>query len=134
MPLAEAAGLRRWRRCAGKGAAGGLGVLAGREQPGTVAWEEGDQATLGDKSSHVHQEAAGDAEPGAADEDLLPPQGQGLPGIPLRGSQRGEEREGPGEQHHEGGQQQPDGEERQRHGCDLGRHVGSFQRLCGQRT
>lgn len=66
-----------------------------------------------------------DTQPGAphatADEDLLPPQGQGLLRVPLGGSQRGDERKGPGKQHQEGGEQQSDGEERQRHGGDLGR-------------
>lgn len=59
--------------------------------------------------------------PTPPDKDLLPPQGQGLLRVPLGGSQRGDERKGPGEQHHEGGKQQPDGEECQRHGRDLER-------------
>lgn len=57
------------------------------------------------------------------DEDLLPPQGQGLLRVPLSGSQGSNEREGPGEQHHEGSKQQPDGKERQRHDRNLGRQT-----------
>lgn len=63
---------------------------------------------------------------GSADEDLLPPPGQRLLRVPVGGSQRGDEREGPGEKHQEGGQQQPDGEERQRHDRDLWRQRRSF--------
>lgn len=60
--------------------AGGLRVLAGR-----AAWDSGlgrggDRAALGNKSSHVHEEAAGDAKPGSASRTYFRHKARGCPG------------------------------------------------------